>query len=174
MRRFGRTSFWRSLRRRLQAGVTLVAYLTTAFGVPLPSDARSTSAKTACGCDVTDVAANGSCCCCSPKAVSQPSCCTLPHTAKHSTPDKSSPQPSGDDPRNAPKGGVHWVIGSALLACGGQSTLWVSAGLVLPAPPPVAWQPQLAFAGWVPSSQPGTHVANVIPPDPPPRSTNPV
>jgi hypothetical protein len=174
MRRFGRKFFCSSKRRRYCAGLTLVAYLATAFGFPMPSDAGSSSSKAACCCDVSDVAAKGSCCCSSPKAVSLPSCCTVPHAAKHSKPDDPRPQQSGDNHKDVPTGSVTWVIGSAVLACSGQSTLWVSAGLVLPAPPPVAWQPQLVFAGWLPLSDSVVHVCNVIPPDPPPRLSAPV
>jgi hypothetical protein len=170
MPRFARRAFWYSHRRRFCAALTLVAYLATAFGVPMPSDARSSSGKTACGCDAADVVAQGSCCCSAPKAPSRPSCCTVPHAAKHSAPDHPKPQPSADRQKVAPSGGVCWVIGMAALKCQGNSTLWVSAGLVLPAMPPVTWGPLLTFAGWLPSSEPIVRASNVVPPDPPPRS----
>ena len=170
MRRFVRRLFCSSQRRRYCACLTLVAYLATAFGFPMPSDAHSSSAKAACGCDIRDIAANGSCCCSGPKAASHPSCCTVPDTAKRSSSDKLDPQPPGDNYRDVPAAGVRWVIGIAAVSCGGHSTLWVSAGLVLPAPAPVVWQPQLVLSAWLCPAADFCIPTSLIPPDPPPRT----
>jgi hypothetical protein len=62
------------------------------------------------------------------------------------------------------------VIGIAALACGGHSTLWVSAGFVLPAPAPVVWQPQLVISGQLCLADDFCIPTYLAPPDPPPRS----
>jgi hypothetical protein len=66
-------AFWRSLRRRLCAGLTLAAYLAAALGVPLPASGRPKDSHTpfpcqnhACGC-VTAEQCWTSCCCFTPE-----------------------------------------------------------------------------------------------------------
>ncbi len=185
MRCFRRHSFWRSLRRRLCAGLTLLAYVMTAFGVPLPADAGPRPCSgAACGC-AGDECSKGSCCC-SPQLAKPPpkkSCCTgapgctMP-CCQHGTPTSGCPhdeqrpaQPPSPDPTDddAPTSGVRWALGIAAMKCRGHSTLWVSAGVVLPAPAPRADRPPLDPAGWLSWSDDFAHAASPLPPVPPPR-----
>jgi hypothetical protein len=67
-----RKTFWRPLRRRLCAGITLVAYLLTALGVPLPAATRKDADQPfpcqdhPCGCQTAEQCW-ASCCCFSPE-----------------------------------------------------------------------------------------------------------
>jgi hypothetical protein len=67
---------------------------------------------------------------------------------------------------------VRWVNGIAAMKCRGHSTIWVSAGVVVPAPAPLAALPvaqpvsRLVYVDEVATS------ADRIPPVPPPRSTH--
>jgi hypothetical protein len=72
-----RHTTWRSLRRRLIAGATLLAYVTTLFGVPLPALAARESGRAfacqglLCGCMTVEQFQN---CCC--QATNEPAICT--------------------------------------------------------------------------------------------------
>jgi hypothetical protein len=165
MFRLPRKISWRNLRHRFYAGLTLLAYMATAFGVPLPADAgpappEAVRENSECGCATTDNCKTGSCCC--------------SHGGKSLAPKSHGtetvpPQTPTDDPDDADSSGIRWVSGIAVLKCRGHGTLWVSAGLALPAPAPTMWRPQLVFSGWLPSSNPVAHTSAPIPPDPPPR-----
>jgi hypothetical protein len=72
MRLLRRKSFWRALRRRLVAGLTLVAYLVAAVGFPLPAAARRPGGAPApcqnqlCRCDTAQQGPRR-CCCSAPQ-----------------------------------------------------------------------------------------------------------
>src|SRR5437763_13121407 len=63
-----RTTSWGPLRRRLWAGVTLVAYLLAALGVPLPASTRKETdlpfpcQDHPCGCQTAEQCWSASCC----------------------------------------------------------------------------------------------------------------
>lgn len=63
---------------------------------------------------------------------------------------------------------VPWGIGFLALKCKGLSTLWVSAGAVLPAPV-LTWNPGLSPGDWLSDSAPALPGLSPCPPDPPPR-----
>jgi hypothetical protein len=199
MRFLRRTSLRRSFWRRLCAGLTLVAYLLTAFGVPLPAGATSTSAcaATACGCASDEQCRSGSCCCstdgkstnapapapgkkptaasCTGKRGCAMPCCrhgapsgSCPHDQPVPTPtDGDEPVPISDD--ELPTGGVRWVLGIAAMKCRGHSTLWVSAGVVLPPTLTLVVRPLLHPIGWIAGAEEVPVLADHIPPLPPPR-----
>jgi hypothetical protein len=174
MPRFARRAFRSVQRRRYCAGLTLVAYLATAFGVPMPAEAGAAHGGAACGCATIATCEGGQCCCsghAAPANGATPTQSVLPmNSAGHAcctTPAKDA-LPDADNEHHSATG-IRWVIGIAALECRGHSTLWVSAGLVLPAAPPVAWRPLLTFAGRLPTSDPIVYAATLIPPDPPPR-----
>jgi hypothetical protein len=166
MRRRSARISWRTLRHRLYAGLTLLGYLATAFGIPIPAEASPSPSETApesskCGCATTDDCSTGSCCC-SHRTKS-------PAVPKSIGTENVPPQSTHDDPEDSDSGGVRWVSGIAALKCRGHSTVWVSAGMVLPVPAPLVWRPQLVFSGWLSSSNHVAHSSCPIPPDPPPR-----
>jgi len=178
MRFLRRHSLWRSLRRRLSAGLTLVAYLLTAFGVPLPAGAASAAA---CGCVSDEYCNSGGCCCTNhgkPAAEQRPiACCTgkpgctMP-CCRHDKPSAGCSHPGqsqSDTDDDAPTGGVRWVNSISALKCRGHSTLWVSAAMVLPAPMPLAALPIPHAAGHLVYADDIGVTADRIPPVPPPR-----
>lgn len=187
MRCWRRQWFWRSLCRRVGAGLTLLAYVITAFGLPLPADsAARTAGAAACGC-TGDECGDAGCCCAKHGRAARPaqqakSCCTgqpgctMP-CCRHDAPTERSPQdhppaPSHDGESSdddVPATGVRWVIGIAAMKCRGHSTLWVSAGVVLPPPVPCADSPALDPTGWLSWSSEISFTADLLPPIPPPR-----
>ncbi len=146
-----------------------MAYLLTAFGLPMP--AGRAGEGPACGCARVEECSGGKCCC--GQARPGRSCCTgkpgctMP-CCQHGTRSESCPHDGQTD--EAPTGGVRWVPGVSAMKCRGQSTLWVSTGVTLPAPSLVDGRPQLDHAGWLPWSDDFAYPIRLLPPDPPPRS----
>jgi hypothetical protein len=93
-------TFWRSLRRRLIPGLTLVAYLVAAVGFPLPAAGRRPGDPPApcgnqlCGCENADHGPRR-CCCAAAKAPAEekaPPAARCPHCAKaHAEQPKPAP-----------------------------------------------------------------------------------
>ncbi len=67
------------------------------------------------------------------------------------------------------RGRVRWTIGLAAWQCQGLPTLWVSAGSVLPVPPPDAWSPDQPLLFRVPLTNDDARDVPHDPPAPPPR-----
>lgn len=100
-----------------------------------------------------------------PEATAAKSCCRA--KAEHA----SCCQPEGcrSAQPSSSSGSYRWVTSLHVWRCQGYSTLWISAGAVLPIPPRAAWIPdcsppaRLCFFSESTDSVPST------PPDPPPR-----
>jgi hypothetical protein len=197
MRPSRRNTIWRPLRRRLCAAVTLLAYLLTALGIPLPAAARpkedgaSSCCQNVCGCPAEERDRHQCCCFRAAAQQSEPrkedakktrSCCDAPepepgcnspccreHPPADSDEDDS--EPDQDEPENepAPAQGPRWVLGISALQCQGLSTLWVASGAALPPTPPLAWSPRLDRVAWLGISQTRSHILSSDPPAPPPR-----
>ncbi len=154
---------WRPRTRQVCGGLTLAAYLMAALGVPLPAGPRVASAtcqRLACGCSSAEACRLGGCCCSPHGAQSSESETTTQNRKKKSKAAQRhqqqvadgtcckkpccQPQPNGetaqtddaDEDADESSDGVEWVIGISAMKCRGQSTFWVSAGIVLPAPAP--------------------------------------
>ncbi len=197
MRAFTRRSLWRDLRYRLGVlGVCLV-YLLAALEIPLPVFVHKISSQPfpcqdhACGCQTAEQCWSG-CCCFTPEErwawarehnVEPPSYAQKPaekpadqgwNTVKLRDRDCGMTQkccctykPESPSTRNSETSG-RWITMVSTWRCQGYSTLWVSTGTVLPAPPlfltldaPPSAQVHLPsiYGDKVPST----------PPDPPPR-----
>jgi hypothetical protein len=114
MRPSRRITFWRPLRRRLCAAVTLLAYVLTTLGIPLPAAGSGASnasscCQQACGCP-TEKQERHECCCYHPAPPPEPrktgaakkhSCCETPPTP-HSEPGCDSPCCKEHDKENEP------------------------------------------------------------------------
>jgi hypothetical protein len=155
-------------RRRLGATVTLVAYLATAFGVPMPANG---GAAAACGCASVEVCDGGSCCCSSHKPASRHSgCCSRSvHRPMSCCQHHTSTQADAPE-QDETTSGVRWVTGIAAMKCRGHSTLWVATGVLLPVPAPDAAESPLAPTGWALLPDARAISTLRIPPDPPPRT----
>ncbi len=151
-----RAMIWRSCRRKICAGVVLVAYLAAAGGFPLPGVAaaecaKADVAKPQCGCCAAARAGRQCCCCAQPKTEAEDgavvkSCCASPRKQK-----------------------VGWsLIGSAQCQ---RSTAgaWLTVGDVCPGPSPIVWCPYLLPTDCVASVDNSIHPLPFTPPDPPPR-----
>jgi hypothetical protein len=121
MRSLLRKPCWRSLPRRLCAGLTLIAYLAAIFGVPLPAQARKRTDQpfpcqdNPCGCQTAEECWRG-CCCLTPEQrwawarehnVTPPSYAEKPRSHSWRTPRKSDPdqsQHAEDCPNCSPQG----------------------------------------------------------------------
>jgi hypothetical protein len=137
---------WRTLRRRLCAGVTLLAYLIAAIGFPAPQTSAQTTSS--CGQQV---------CCCGSAAQCKASGCGCPHGGEAEPPKEEEAgsccvkkkQETSVTPKapSKPKGStVRWVIGMSALKCKEGATHWVSADVALPSPAPVTWQPSWPYS----------------------------
>lgn len=187
---------WRKQRRRLLAAVVLLAYLGAIFGFPAPAAHANTDSRPfpcqghVCGCQNADDCWRH-CCCHSPSE-------RLQWAADHDvTPpasvsadlgwrserlrDQESPKSCCKKSAKAAPGHKNccstnekpaqrgWIIGMSPFRCRGLSTLWVSAGIVLPPPVPSVWNPNLVLLDCL--SQADATLAGIVPlpPDPPPR-----
>src|ERR1043166_428787 len=193
MRRFTRNNLWRPLRRRLAAGLTLVAYLVAVFGLPMPAQSRHGETK-ACGCAPQEC--HDGKCCCAPKPAPPPPpkppglccegkpgcpmpCCQHGETGggcKHETPPAPPPRAPSDEPEQPADDDddaseeVTIVRGIAGRKCRGHSPLWTSPGPSLPVPSAASWQPTFVLEGWLRRSSDQAISVSLLPPDPPPRS----
>jgi hypothetical protein len=179
----------RAWRRRLCSGVTLLAYLVTAIGAPVPE--AHGDGPNACGQQV---------CCCGTPEQCQASGCGCPHRAKTPTPDeapaedeappsccshdskkpavKSSccvgepPAPSSEKPKEPSKSKpntVRWQIGMSAQKCGGGATTWLNAAPALPMQTPLSWQPSWPYCHSLPITHEYSFVLSTDLLDPPPR-----
>jgi hypothetical protein len=170
---------WQSLRRRLCAGVTLLAYLVAAIGFPAPqTPAQSPHAcgRQVCGCGTAEQCKAGGCCCSrgTPQAPPQEQgpadCCSKRKPAASACVKEA---PSTQKPTKAPskpKGNtVRWVIGISALKCRGGATQWISADAALPMAAPIRWQPSWPYCHSVPVTHehPFAIAEDLL--DPPPR-----
>lgn len=209
--------------RRFWAGATLIAYVLTIFGVPLPcARAKDRSIpfpcqNHACGC-ASAQACWSNCCCYSPEeklawaranGVAPPSYAEPAESGAWRTDrlrDRKEPQASGCCAQQAEeeasatpscqsccancgktascqtvptlrakssscKSSVasRWLAGMSALQCRGASTLWVSAGVVLPPPLVQNWSPSLMPTAWIASLEASSFFVPRTPPAPPPR-----
>jgi hypothetical protein len=170
---------WRALRRRLCAGVTLLAYLVAAIGFPAPqTPAQSPHAcgQQVCGCGTAaQCKANGCCCshgttpappaeqepadCCSKKKPAAP--CCVKESSTTQKPAKAPAKPKGNT--------VRWVLGISALKCRGGATQWISAEAALPLQAPVCWLPSWPYCHSLPvlHEYPFAIAEDLL--DPPPR-----
>jgi hypothetical protein len=100
MRLRRRKTFWRSLRRRLVAGLTLVAYLVAAVGFPLPAGAArrpgsppAPCGNQLCGCESAEHG-SGRCCCPAPKGSVAEKAPPVPHCPQCAQAHASQPKPA--------------------------------------------------------------------------------
>jgi hypothetical protein len=162
---------WRLLRRRLCAGVLLLAYVVAAVGVPVP-DAPAKSAhacgQQVCGCGAAEREAGG--CCCSHKAPETPppeekpgDCCAKKKPA--ASKDNASPKAPTKPKQNT----VRWVVGISAMKCKTGTTHWLSADAALPMQAPATWRPSWPYCHSLPiiNESPFAIAADLL--DPPPR-----
>ena len=155
----------RSLRRRLCAGVTLLAYIVAAIGFPLPAmSAKSPHAcgQAVCGCGTAEQCKASGCGCShvpEPPVETPGTCCS-----------KKKPSASRCAPAKKAKSAPgRWVVGIAALKCQGGATQWVTPQAALPTAEPITWQPSWPFSHSVPilCEHPFLISADLL--DPPPR-----
>jgi hypothetical protein len=109
-----RKRFWRACRHRLCAGLTLLAYLLTALGIPLPAGAQGGDHPCqghSCGCSVSAQVSQTCCCVVAQKPV-QP---TAPSTCSH------CPNPSADPPQGRCGGGQPECGEATTTCCAGKA-----------------------------------------------------
>jgi hypothetical protein len=182
-----RTISCRSLPRRSCAAVTLVCYVLTAFGVPLPAaPVRKGSVPypcqgRACGCMSAEQCWSG-CCCMTPEerwawarshGVVPPDYAERPESTGQSVRPVSSHRSCCE--RVAPKAkgvarkpGFRWGLGAEALKCQGHSTLWVMSGAVH-VTCDAAWSPHVVAMDWLGSFDDAPCLGSFPPADPPPR-----
>jgi hypothetical protein len=166
------SNLWRPAPRRVSASIALVAYLIAALGFPVPASAGPVAAGR-CNCQHNGACGEG-CCCCRPMpaAPAAGSCCSGESTI-HSCCSKSSVvEPENLPPSSMPDAskGVRWHFGLSAPTCGGDKTLWITAGAVLPPSPPLVWVHSLSLVGRVCCTDSAAVSFPFCPPDPPPRS----
>lgn len=171
---------WRSLRRRLCSGVTLLAYVVAAIGFPVPeAPAQSPHAcgQQVCCCGSAEQCKASGCgcshqtpetppeeqepdCCSKKKATAEPSCCVK---------EKGTTQEPTKTPDKPKKNTVRWVVGISAQKCRGGATQWLSADAALPMQAPLTWQPSWPYCHSLPITHehPFAIAADVL--DPPPR-----
>lgn len=188
----------RKQRRRLLAGVVLLAYLGAIFGFPAPAAQATDQSQPypcqghLCGCRNADDCWRH--CCChtpserlqwaqahhvEPPAALAADCGWRSERLRDQQTTKSEPESSccsacsepaprkscGSSP--SPKG---VKLGMSAFRCRGLSTIWVSAGVVLPPPAKASWHLQPApplDCLLLPEALP--IAVALLPPDPPPR-----
>jgi hypothetical protein len=64
---------------------------------------------------------------------------------------------------------VRWVHGIRARECHGLDVLWYGLAAALPLPPPLRWEGDRQFAGWLTPISPLTQSVSRAPPAPPPR-----
>jgi hypothetical protein len=136
--------------RPLAASLTLAAYLVVALGVPVAPPTPEAAAQ-----EATATPHRG--CCCGPNSCNTQCCCARPGRSARTT--------EADAPPPAPR----WGTTLSALQCKGLSTLWVSAGCVLPPPLAADWTPDAPTVAFLPFDLPTPPKQLAIPPTPPPR-----
>jgi len=178
--------------RKLCAVFALLAYLAVAVGLPLPAVARKDVSQPfpcqdhACGCRSAEECWLH-CCCFTPEqrwpwaeahGVVPPAYAERPTRPAGET--ESCPHASGPAARSCcgrhhqaspppPPAGARWVMGVESLRCRGLTTLWASAGAVVPPPPVLSWRPFWPLRGALSFADASPRVHLPVPPDPPPR-----
>lgn len=167
-------------RRRLLAAITLVAYLATAIGFPVP-EARGT--HHACGQDVCGCGTPEQCkasgCACPHREVSEPettddaepSCCAKKKQDSEAPPSCCVKKPTEPRrPKNSTKPNtVRWVVGISAQKCRGGASHRISADVALPSPTPMIWLPSWPYRHSLSVLQLTPFVHAEAPLDPPPR-----
>ena len=72
----------------------------------------------------------------------------------------------------APEDAVRWVDGVQARHCHGLDMLWYGLTAALPLPPPLRWEGDRQFVGWLTPISPRTHSVSRTPPAPPPRGAS--
>ena len=121
-------------------------------------------------------------------AQESPSCCqktqpSSPNPKEQPTPtvpeqddqeeqdEQPAPDASEQDARDTSREG-RWRLGVSALKCQGHSTLWVTAGVVLPCPWTENWTLSPAPTLWLSWTDEIAHTLPLLPHDPPPRSSH--
>jgi hypothetical protein len=157
--------------RPLLVGASLLAYLATVFGYPLPARdcARPVQIARACGC-APALQCQGRCCCVQPPAPAAEACpfCSDdgPSCCGQTTPPEPTPVPVPRDD------GPAWALGPLAQQCHGLTLLWIVTGAALT--PTVA----VTLDALVPGARPVVAVPSLAdrreaPPVPPPRAVPP-
>ena len=151
-------TIWRSCRRKICAGVVLVAYLAAVGGFPLPGAAATECAK-------ADVA-KPQCGCCAAARAGRQCCCCATAQPKTETEDGAVAKSCCASPRKQKAG---WpLIGAS--QCQRATTAWITPGDVCPGPSPIVWCPYLLPIDCINSVDNSIQSLPFAPPDPPPRS----
>ena len=155
----------RSLRRRLCAGVTLLAYLIAAIGFPLPATSANSPhacGQAVCGCGTAEQCEASGCGCShapDPQEETPGDCCSKKKPTKsRCAPDKKV--------KSEP---IRWVVGIAALKCQGGATQWVTTQAALPTAEPITWQPSWPYCHSVPILCERSFLISSDLLDPPPR-----
>jgi hypothetical protein len=154
----------RAIARRLCVAVTLLTYLATAIGFPLPASvANAAPAGHVCGQRV---------CCCGTVEQCKTSGCGCSHTVEESnTPSCCVKKEEPSATKRTAKPGVRWVLGMSARKCNGDGgTEWVSAHAALPGAMPLTWDPSWPFCHGVPLMHESVRIVTSDLLDPPPRS----
>jgi hypothetical protein len=181
-----RHTLWQRLRRRLCAGLVLVAYLLTAGGVPLPLLPHKDRSQPfpcmdhACGCRSAEECWRHCCCYTPEEKLAWAHAYGIEPPAYAERPAAERPEPvcrhcaEHEDAccrhRHHGPGRGGWLLGARALECRGISTQWLSTGAVLPPGPGLTWSPWPAPAGSLSYPDHTTLVLSFGPPDPPPRA----
>jgi hypothetical protein len=187
--------FWRGLRRRLTAGLALVAYLVAVVGFPVPAFSRKDSGQAfpcqnhLCGCQSAEQCWRHCCCYTAeerwewarahhvqpppyaekPAALVEDDGDDGPHSCcAHRHADKGCCEHDHDSPPPS-RGGWHWAFGMDTLRCQGLGTLWVSTGAALAPEAPLVWGPWPAPVGWLCCLDDHPATVSDTPSPPPPR-----
>lgn len=194
MRVFPRLKFWRTLRYRLFIAGVGLAYLLAALDIPLPVAIHKDASQPfpcqdhPCGCKNAEQCWT-SCCCFTAEErwawarahhVEPPAYAEKPaahgwNTAKLRDRDTTTEscchahQPAAPARVALASAAGWWTTTLAAWRCQGYSTLWVSAGSVLPVPPLAAWRPDSNPPARVCLPSVDADKVPSIPPDPPPR-----
>jgi hypothetical protein len=193
-------SIWRLPRHKIWASAALVSYLATAFGVPIspPLDKDRSQPfpcqSHACGCRCADDCWRHCCCFSSDERLAWAQAhqirppreaeavlaqgwhaprlrdlqeATWSHEEKSCARCTSAPRERAPH-KEGRRGGLFLSV--AAMRCHGMSTLWVTAGTVLPPPVPLDWHPYLAASDWLWHSDVSAPTFFQRPLEPPPRS----
>jgi hypothetical protein len=180
---------WISVRRgrRFTAAVTLVAYIASGIGLPLPVQASKKSGlpfpcmNHACGCQTAEQCWRG-CCCFSAEeklawaavhGIVPPDYASLPRHDEHARADCHSPCACRHDCQSHENKKTNarsaWVISIGALPCRGAAAVWTLAALAVPPGPIFSWTPLLPLVGLVSCNLHSWNDLNLSPQVPPPR-----
>jgi hypothetical protein len=170
---------WPSLNRRFCSGLTLLAYLGAAFGLPVPAQTRAVSADRPCGsghCACSEEAqSNHECCCCRGMDYQNKTDCgqqeaDQPQAGDVKRRDAAQPVTNTKAKTTPDRGKIPWSIGISAMKCQGWSVIWVTDGAAVVAGGPLCWQLVLLWIGTLFQPNFPAHVLATSPADPPPRA----